>query len=163
LPKPENLLLTAQQRLDLASTRLRSSLLATRQKKALALAAVAPRVSRSTLSAFLDQERRHAAQIAGRLVPAMERLLAQRTERLSDRTKLMEAVSYKAVLARGFALVTDAEDNLVRSPADVHPGSPLTISLANDAAIGATVSGAPAVRRKPRVRKSVPDGQQSLF
>ena len=75
----------------------------------------------------------------------------------------MDAVSYKAVLARGFALVTDAEDNLVRTPADVHPGSQLTISLANDAAIGATVSGAPAVRRKPRVKRSVPDGQQSLF
>ena len=28
---------------------------------------------------------------------------------------------------------------------------------------GATVSGAPAVRRKPRVKRSVPDGQQSLF
>jgi exodeoxyribonuclease VII large subunit len=129
----------------------------------LALAAVAPRVSRTTLSKILDQERRHCGQIAGRLVPAIERLIAQRSERLAERTKLMDAVSYKAVLARGFALVTDDDDNLVRAPADVRPGSSLTISLANDAAIGATVSGAPAVRRKPRVKRSVPDGQQSLF
>lgn len=163
LPRPENLLATAQQRLDLASTKLRSGLRASQQKKTLAFAAVAPRVSRSTLVKFLDQEGRHCAQVAGRLVPAVQRLIAQRSERLADRGKLMDAVSYKAVLARGFALVTDAEDNLVRTPADVHPGSPLTISLANDTAIGATVSGAPAVRRRPRVKRSTPDGQQSLF
>jgi exodeoxyribonuclease VII large subunit len=163
LPRPENLLSTAQQRLDLASTKLRSSLQASQQKKALAFAAVSPRISRSTLSKFLDQEARHCTQIAGRLLPAVQRLVTERSARLAERGKLMDAVSYKAVLARGFALVTDAEDNLVRTPADVHPGSQLTISLANDAAIGATVSGAPAVRRKPRVKRTVPDGQQSLF
>jgi exodeoxyribonuclease VII large subunit len=163
MPKPENLLSTAHQRLDLASTRLRSSLQASQQKKTMTFATVAPRISRTTLIKFLDQEQRHCAQIAGRLVPAVERLLARHGERLAERTKLMDAVSYKAVLARGFALVTDDEDNLVRTPADVRPGSALTISLANEAAIGATVSGAPAIRRKPRVKRSTPDGQQSLF
>lgn len=162
LPRPDMLLAPAQQRVDLAGTRLRASLATSQQKKALAFAAVAPHISRGALEKILASERRHIDQIGSRLRPAIRRILAERSDRLEGRAKLMDAVSYKAVLARGFALVTDADDNLVRSPADVHPGSQLTISLANDAAIGATVSGAPAVRKKVRVRR-VPDGQQSLF
>jgi exodeoxyribonuclease VII large subunit len=72
------------------------------------------------------------------------------------------------VLARGFALVSDAEGNLVRSAAAVSAGEGLTLEFA-DGGVGVVAGGeagsgaAPAVRK--RRPKPPPDegGQQSLF
>ncbi|HEY0918795.1 exodeoxyribonuclease VII large subunit, partial [Devosia sp.] len=101
------------------------------------------------------------APLATRLAPAWTRLLGQRRDRLGALGRLLESYGYRNVLQRGYALVTDEAGGIVRSPAQLRPGEGLTIEVA-DGRIGATVSGAPGLRRKPR-----PDGggddQESLF
>ena len=89
-------------------------------------------------------------------------MLEQRRERLGSLGKLLVSYSYKNVLDRGFALVTDGEGQIVRSTHQVHPGEPLSIEVA-DGQIGATVSGAPLVRRKPRPPQDSGPDQESLF
>jgi exodeoxyribonuclease VII large subunit len=76
--------------------------------------------------------------------------------------KLLASLSYKGVLARGFALVKDADGQLVRSRSLLEPGDPLVIEFA-DGEIEALAGGVPsAPRRKP---KPPPEGggQESLF
>jgi exodeoxyribonuclease VII large subunit len=162
LPRPENLLVRAAQRLDLASTHLRSGLRGLHHRKTVDLARFAPRVSGATLTQILARETRHLDQWGRRLRPAITRAVAERVERLAGRLQLLEAVSYKSVLDRGFALVTNSSDHLVRTPQDVRPGEQLNISLANEHQIGATASGAPAQRRRPRVKLAL-EGQGDLF
>ena len=94
--------------------------------------------------------------------PAFIRIAETRRARLDGLAKLLSSVSYHQVLARGFALVTDTEGNLVRAASDVKPGDALTIDVAQGS-IAATVSGAPPIpRRKPRPDAGT-DEQESLF
>ncbi|MHB1103386.1 MAG: exodeoxyribonuclease VII large subunit [Devosia sp.] len=131
------------------------------ERRRAALAAVAAKLSPTALRGDLHHSRSRMAPLAARLAPAFGRLLEQRRERLSSLGKLLDSYSYKNVLDRGFALVTDAEGRIVRSREHVDPGDPLIIEVA-DGQIGATVSGAPVIRRKPRPPRESGE-QESLF
>lgn len=144
----------AQRRNDAAAMR-------TVERRRAALTATAARVSPSALRGDLRHSRNRFAPVAARLAPGFERLVTQRRERLNALGKLLDSYSYKNVLDRGFALVTDGEGRIVRSKDRVGPGEPLTIEVA-DGQIGATVSGAPVIRRRPRPPKGGPE-QESLF
>jgi exodeoxyribonuclease VII large subunit len=109
---------------------------------------------------------RHArarlAPCAERLAPAFARLLQQRLTRLDNLDKLLESYSYRSVLDRGFALVTDAHGTVVRSTGQATPGKMLAIEVA-DGTVGATVSGAPAIPRRRRRVIDPDERQKSLF
>ena len=60
----------------------------------------------------------------------MTRLVADRRQRLVTEAKLLNSLSYRGVLARGFAIVT-GENGLVRSAAAVSPGEPLAVEFAD--------------------------------
>ncbi|WP_404405974.1 exodeoxyribonuclease VII large subunit [Pelagibacterium halotolerans] len=98
--------------------------------------------------------------LAQRLVPAFVRKVEDRRNRLDSAARLLDTVGYKQVLARGFALVTDADGQIVRSPGSVKPGDALEITVA-EGKIDAHVSGAPAAPR--RKAKPDPGEQESLF
>ena len=131
------------------------------ERRRAAFAQIAAKLSPTALRGDLRHSRDSMAPVVARLAPAFERLLGQRGERLASLGKLLDSYSYKNVLERGFALVTDEAGAIVRSRGQVHPGEPLTIEVA-DGQIGATVSGAPAVRKKPR-SPADGDDQESLF
>ena len=124
---------------------------------------VASRVTPTTLTSELRLLGNRLGPLAQRLDPSARRLLDDRRQRLDSLDKLLRAYSYKDVLARGFALVTTADGELVRNPDQVRPGDPLIIELADDNKLGATVSGAPTVPRK-RPKPPLEGGsQESLF
>ena len=130
-------------------------------RAALRLNPVAARLTPALRQLAARAERR-AGPILGRLDPARDRIMTRTRQNLSSLAKLLETVSYKGVLARGFALVTDAGGRLVRSRDAVNPGDTLILEVA-DGQIGATVTGAPAMGRR-RPRDPAPDGgQESLF
>jgi exodeoxyribonuclease VII large subunit len=160
LPRPENLLGLASQRLDRASTHLRSGLAALHQRKALTLARTAPKLSVDALRNFAQRERKQFALWTSRLAPALDRLLTRRKERVTALDRLLESYSYRNVLDRGFAVVT-ADGKVVDETAKAKPGQALLVEVA-DGTFGATV-GSGAATPRPRRRKATPDGQQSLF
>ncbi|HEX4296638.1 MAG TPA: exodeoxyribonuclease VII large subunit, partial [Devosia sp.] len=160
LPRPLDLLSIARQRLDLAATHLAASLRHLGQQKRLRFATAAARLSPTALRTDLRHAHARLGPCADRLQPAARRVLAQRAERLAATVGLLDAYSYKSVLARGFALVNDAEGNLVRSKDDVGPGAVLAIEVA-DGRIGATVGGAPPARKRRAAVRD--DRQESLF
>jgi exodeoxyribonuclease VII large subunit len=117
-----------------------------------------------------------------RLVERARRALTTLTQRLEARVahsgQLLGALSYRGVLARGFALVRDEQGFAVHAAADIGPGARLNLEFA-DGHLGATadadrpatkMTAKPAIRPapsepKPSAPKRVvkPAGQGSLF
>jgi exodeoxyribonuclease VII large subunit len=110
-------------------------------------------------------------------VGTLARVVARHRDRFVQACRLYQTLkdtsSPQAILARGYALVRDAEGRMVRSAADVAAGDALSIQLGTGE-IGATVtSGSELSAPKPAPPKSTakpaprPDpakaGQGSLF
>jgi exodeoxyribonuclease VII large subunit len=160
LPRPLDLLNMARQRFDLASQNLGSGLRHLGQQKRLRFAEAAAKLSPAALRTDLRHAQSRLVPSSARLEPAVRRGIAQGRTRLVALSKLLDSLSYKAILDRGFALVSDAEGNLVRSKGDVQPGATLAVEVA-DGSFGATVGGAPPARKRRPVKDD--PGQQSLF
>lgn len=162
LPRPADLVATQRQRLDLAASRLGAALRHAGQKKRIEFGRVAPRLSHALLRQRTRELRLRLDPLAARIVPALTGLIERRRQRLDAAGRLMASVSYRSVLARGFALVTDAQGQLVRHVGDVKAGDTVTIAL-SDGTLPAVIGGeaAPAARRKPK--PAAGGGQESLF
>jgi exodeoxyribonuclease VII large subunit len=99
--------------------------------------------------------------LATRLYAGMLQGLTQRGAALVQAGKLLTSLSYKSVLARGYAVIKDEEGNLVHQREGLKPGDAVAIEFA-DGAIGATIAGSPVIKKKSRPQ-SDPDRQESLF
>jgi exodeoxyribonuclease VII large subunit len=128
---------------------------------------------RQTIARQRERTQRLAERARRALLTAMQRLEA----RVNHSGQLLTALSYRSVLARGFALVRDDAGHPLHAAASVGPNAPLTIEFA-DGRVGATAdadrppaAAAPANPPKParetktaaprRVTKPVDQG--SLF
>ena len=116
--------------------------------------------------------RRRASLAGERLAALMRRkdqLISIRLERVSGRLaqadRLLNTLSHQAILARGFALVMDADGNLLRRAAEVADGAALTIRFADGDRDAVAGSGGPRPQKtKTPEKKPTPTGSQgSLF
>jgi exodeoxyribonuclease VII large subunit len=85
-----------------------------------------------------DLERTH--RLTERARRAAKILIETRVARLERATQLLNALSYKSVLARGYALVRDAEGATLRDAKSVRPGAHLALEF-SDGTVGATADG----------------------
>lgn len=152
---------TLRTRLDDLSRRTAESTKLQVERRRARFDTIAARMTPATLVAELRHSRNQFQPLATRLTPSFRRIVDAGLQRLTALDKLLQSYSYKNVLARGFALVTDSDGHIVRSQGQVQPGEQLVIEVA-EGQIGATVSGAPAVRKKPRPPRD-DGGQESLF
>lgn len=174
---PELRLAQARGRLALVADRPRSALqnYATRKSEALAYLGRRLVVAREqTLVRARTETARRSERLGAldtRLGQAVRRLIERRSDRLGNFAALLGTLSYRAVLARGFALVRDEDGAPVRAAASVTPGQRLGIEFADgtrfvrsepqdDAAPGG--KGPPKRKRPPRKPAGAPP-QQSLF
>ena len=113
-----------------------------------------------------------------RLTERARRALATATQRLQARVahsgQLLGALSYRSVLARGFALVRDEHGHALRAAASIGPGERLSLEF-SDGRVGATAdadrpaatSPAKSAASEPKAsapkRVAKPVGQGSLF
>src|SRR6266704_962651 len=173
LPTAEELLSLPRQRLDHACARLTLQTLHTRIARERQQIALLAQRSRQCLRHGMERRRERFEQLSLRLGAArfayanarraqIERarertlalfararlaataLLQNRAAKVERAERLLAAVSYRGVLARGFALVRAADGKPLRSAAAVTTGLQLTIEFA-DGRVHATVDGAPAV------------------
>lgn len=85
--------------------------------------------------------RRQAAPAMAQLsVAPVQALIRERQVRLEGLAARLEAVSYNAVLARGFALVQGQDGAALTTAAEVKPGAALTLTF-QDGAVKATADG----------------------
>jgi exodeoxyribonuclease VII large subunit len=174
LPGREDLFALARQRLDGLAERLPQALLVTTNRRHDRFVGLSARLGAS-LRANTQAHRTHIAHDRHRIEVLQERgrvafdnLLDRRYARLDRAGQLLTALSYRGVLARGFALVRDREGQPLRNASAISPGQHLEIEF-TDGRVGALAEGSrpieqpvAPVRRRRRTVSSDP-GQGSLF
>ena len=159
LPSADIVLALPRQRLDSATARLPRALRANAHAHRVQLAKAAARLSPSTLHNRLHWWRNRYASSATRLQPCARAALGRVAKHLAGLQRILTALSYQGVLARGFALVRDAEGEPVRSAAAVAMNDPLEIEFA-DGRVPAVATGGTTTRKRRTPSKP---GQGSLF
>jgi exodeoxyribonuclease VII large subunit len=159
LPSADAVLALPRQRLDAAGERLPRALRANAHAHRVQLARAAARLAPSALLARVHRVRDRYAAAAARLQPCMSAVLRRHAAHLIGLQRILTALSYQGVLARGFALVRDAAGAPVRSAAAVSVNDPLEIEFA-DGRVPAVATGGTARRRRGTPEKG---GQGSLF
>jgi exodeoxyribonuclease VII large subunit len=148
LPRPQELLGLATQRLDMASSRLTAGLQRNVAVHAHALAGPASALKRGLLDRPIARQRQRIEELAARLGPIVARRLVREGERLASLERQRLALDPEGPLDRGYALVKRADGSLALSARALTPAETVTLKF-TDGERGAMIDGAP-YRRKPR-------------
>ena len=131
LPKPDEILALARQRLDTGGARLPRALKANLQVHVLALARSSSRLGIKPLQQMTAENRRRMNDQDQRRLRAMAQLISKKRDALHAETKVLAALSYKSVLSRGFAVVRDGAGLPLRGISGVRPQAALQIEMAD--------------------------------
>jgi exodeoxyribonuclease VII large subunit len=131
LPRPDEILALVRQRFDSAAGRLAQALKANTREHAARLGRVVPRLSLAPLRTLIASESRSLELSGRRAAQALAGLIALRRQRLEGVAKLVDSLSYRSVLRRGFALVRDESGQPVHAAAGVSPGQALRLEFAD--------------------------------
>lgn len=147
LPSVQQVITLKTQRLAAQSARLNSAVRFAQTKR------------KSELSRDLD--RTHRAGVSAQA--AITRNLDRQSRRLSKAASLLDAYSYQGVLARGYALVRDADGQVVRSVKTTKPGQSVELVFA-DGGTGAVISGSqPKSKPRKSAKQTADKNQPGLF
>lgn len=198
LPSADALLALPRQRLDIAGQRLPRALKANAGAHRLRLTRTEGRFGPQQLTMLIERRRERFGLFAGRLAsalranvsahrerigrdrervnglharlaPSLRRAHLERLRRLRSIEQLMQALSYKSVLARGYALVRNADGAPVHAAAGIAAGDALEIefhdgriaALATDGGPTST-AGPPRPARKPTRPRGASRGSSAL-
>ncbi len=165
LPRLETLFQIPQQRFDRAGERLNAALLANTRAAQAKFDRLVARLRGEALAQDIARRRDQLARLAARLRPAEARTLEAHRRRLDASARMLESLSHKSVLARGFAMVHRKDGALVRAANDLNAGDAVEIIFA-DGGKNAVIEpqdavGAPPA--KPRAKTKIPGPQGDLF
>jgi exodeoxyribonuclease VII large subunit len=123
----------------------------------------------SRLHAQAERQRDRLGNVARRSDSALYSLLARHRQTLLAQDRILQSLSYKNVLKRGYAVIRGEGDRVISSAAAVAPGDSLSVAF-HDGSVAATaggVSDAPtpssAKKRLPPKPTSAKADQGSLF
>jgi len=149
--------------LETYGKRARASLKRETGDQAAALARLNRRLSAQPPDTRESGERlRLVSDRLGRAHAVLER---RRRERFAAASRLLESVSYKGSLARGYAVIHVEGGGLARNSGDLSPGAPVEIELA-DGRTPARIEGGgarPRAKRKPASKGTAKPDQGDLF
>jgi len=144
----------------------RALLVAVRQKRQ-GHAAVSDRLTPIRLKQQITIGGERLAGLSERMDRAYAIRLTKSRDRLDALEKLLKSLSYKDVLARGYALVRDDKGQPVRSAGAVSSGDALSIEFADGTIDAVAASGSAGPARKPKkpaaTESKKPTSQGSLF
>jgi exodeoxyribonuclease VII large subunit len=148
LPRPDEILAIVRQRLDSAGAKLPRALKANLQEHSLRLARHAGRLSLKSIVQGLGEQRRRLGDHHGRSARALTNQMARKHDKMLSQSKLLNALGYRSVLERGFAVIRDKDGKPLRAVAGLKPDAAIEIEM-HDGKIDAAIS--------PK------QGQRSLF
>ncbi len=151
LPRKANILDLPRQRYDSASGRLPRALLANARAHRTWLERTASRLRPHIVARAALQGRERLGRLDRSRLRSLSALMERSRRRLDGQAKLLSTLSHHNVLARGFALVRDADGTMLRRAEEVRPGAALDIEFA-DGHVGAHAD--------IRERKSEPDAKE---
>ncbi len=164
LPRRDRLLEIPRQRFDHASAKLAGALTLLVHRQRARFDRAAAGLSPQPMLAGARRQRERVSDLSHRMHMSVQRRVGDLKSRLTTSAKLLDTLSYRATLDRGFALVAKAGRGLVERGAEIKPGDKLEITFADGTApataTGTMVTGAtpPATRKKAKTA-----GQGDLF
>jgi exodeoxyribonuclease VII large subunit len=160
LPKSESLFAGQRQRLDVASDKLSHVLRRNLQIHEVRSGKVGARLNHRVLQDRIKVGKETLAVLAGRAELAQRGRHAQARRHLEGLVRVLDGISYRAVLERGFALVRGKDGTVRRRAETVQSGESLTLTFADGEAraVAGTSDGKP---KMPKKRRGVDQG--SLF
>jgi exodeoxyribonuclease VII large subunit len=170
----------ATQRLAINTERLGNGVRALTHRRRDRFAGLEVRLKASKLSnaqaqrQIIARNRERALRLAERARRALSILVQRQQARVGHSGQLLAALSYRGVLARGFALVRDAQGLAVHAAASIGPGARIELEFADGRVAATADADGPAMTRaakpvasepKPSAPKRAvkPAGQGSLF
>jgi exodeoxyribonuclease VII large subunit len=146
LPRPDALFATPRQRLDLAGAGLGRSLQQNLRQHEARLGKAGARLRPAPLLQRIARRRDQLTSLDKRIERSAHAHLRQWRGALDAVSRILEGVSYRSVLERGFALVRGADGHVRRRADAVKSGEALSLMFA-DGEAGAVATGKPAVSR----------------
>jgi exodeoxyribonuclease VII large subunit len=137
---PTRMVEEAAQRLDDKAERLRYAAANGLARRAAELDAVAAALRPQALYLSIDHGGDIARGFAERLDGAAARIVADAGTRLNSAANLLESISYRRVLERGYVVARDQAEVPVTSAAATRPAMALSLEF-HDAKVGAQVAG----------------------
>jgi len=164
LPRSEQLFAAPRQRLDIAGERLGHALRRNLQKHRELLLETASRLRPTQLRERIGVCGERTRALGRRLRQTQTLRLAQIRRNLDGMGRILDSVSYRSVLERGFALVRGADGRIHRRAAEIVAGEPLSLTFVDGTAAATATSGEPATTKpKAGAKAKAPGNQGSLF
>ncbi|MEM8580406.1 MAG: exodeoxyribonuclease VII large subunit [Pseudomonadota bacterium] len=162
LPRPADLLAVPSQRLDATADRLPGALRAAAAAKRVALSHRVGALRPAMLSARIDRGRERLDPLSARLPQVFAQGYSERHTRLTALARVLESTGPQATLARGYAIVRNADGAVVTQQADAAKAPMLELEFTDGRVSTRPDGSATPTRRNPSTKKSSPD-QGSLF
>jgi exodeoxyribonuclease VII large subunit len=159
LPRADQLFAQPRQRFDYASEKLASALRRNLQEHRRAFAETSALLRPRPITRHITVCGERTQVLGGRLARSFQARLNEDRKRLESLSRVLESISYKGVLERGFALVK-GPDGAIRRRADaVKSGERLVLTFA-DGTREATAGGAPSALAPAKKTATKPSGGQ---
>jgi exodeoxyribonuclease VII large subunit len=170
----------SQHRLTVSGERMRHSARTLLRNRSDRFAGLEIRLKASRISnaqaqrQMIARERERVLRLAERARRALENATLRLAARVGHSGQLLAALSYRSVLARGFALVRDEHGHALRAAANVGPGARLDLEFADGRVAATADTDRPAAKTEAKPAPSEPKaaapkrnvkpvGQGSLF
>lgn len=131
LPQPRDILALARQRFDMASSRLEQSLIAGTMSQRGRLTTASARLRPGLVSDRIQIRSEQLKDRGERLARIPLLTIEQKRQQLDAAGRLLESLSHKGVLARGFALVRDKQGNPVRRADSLGAGQAIHLQFSD--------------------------------
>ncbi len=142
LPRPQDLLGLATQRLDIAAGRLSAGLQRNVSAHAHALAGPAAALKPGLLQRPIALKRQRLAEVSARLGPIVARRLQREGERLASLERQRVSLNPEGPLERGYTLIRRANGRLATSALELAPAEAVRLRF-KDGERNAIIDGAP--------------------
>ena len=151
LPRPEQLFAAPRQRLDSAGEKLGTALRRNLQERRADFLKSAALLRPGMLAGRVAQLRERLSNLDARAVRGERQHLGRWRGQLDSLARILDGVSYRGVLARGFALVKGGDGHVRRRADALKPGEDLTLVFGDGEAqaIAGGVSSPKARGKKP--------------
>lgn len=126
------------------------------------LARDAARVTPNALKRRIEMAGQRLETFERRQRQTIDRIIERRRQRFEQAARLAGSLSYTRILERGFAVVLDADNRLVKRAGEIATGDALAIRFA-DGEVNAVAAGETPARPKPAKPKAPVGGQGTLF
>ncbi len=131
LPKPQQLIEIATQRLDSTIERFAGCLPALLSRRAEMLMQLSARLNPNLLLKDATQQRVLLTEKADRLTRALTNFIARQESTLQQHTRLLQTVSFENTLKRGFALVRTTEGRLISQAEQAEEAGQVMVQFAD--------------------------------